>query len=120
MIQGSTVWLVVGLVIGLVTELRLGLVVGLAVGLSIGLLGGLGEAIKHYVLRLFLRFEVGLPLRLVPFLERCRSMLLLRREGGGYRFWHVTLQEHFATLDDARMNDIAERSLAKDAYQSKY
>jgi hypothetical protein len=143
-VEGFTSGLVVGLVIGLGRGLFTGLVFWrsrgltegldrglsrvllvlpffwLLAGLLVALRGGLGDAIKHYVLRICLRFEVGLPLRLVPFLERCRSMLLLRREGGGYRFWHVTLQEHFATLDDARMNDIAERSLAKDAYQSKY
>lgn len=35
-------------------------------------------------------------------------------------FWHVNPQEHFSPLDDAHMNDIVERSLAKDSYQSKY
>lgn len=72
------------------------------------------------MLRAFLWYEVGLPLRLVPWLQLCRSLLLLRREGGGYRFWHATLQDHFASLDDVRLNEIAQRSLAEESYQSRY
>ncbi len=138
--EGITIGLVFGLVFGLVSVLITGLAFGLPFvpvlvlrsvlylgwffGLPVGLFfllrGGLGEALKHYVLRAFLWYEVGLPLRLVPWLELCRSLLLLRREGGGYRFWHATLQEHFASLDDARLNEIAHRSLAEEFYQPRY
>ena len=118
-----------GRVFGLSDGLAIGLVVGLVMALSVGLgggrgssrwVGGLGEALKHYVTRVVLWSEVGLPLQLVSVLERGRSLLLLRREGGGYLFWHATLQAHFASLDESRLSGLTQRSLAEEAYQPKY
>ncbi len=97
-----------------------GLVSGLVGGLSVGLFGGIGEALKHYLLRILLWREGGLPLRLIPFLEDCRSRLLLRRQGGAYMFWHKSLQDYFAELDDARLAELAKRIEAKPVYEQSY
>lgn len=117
-----------GLALGLALELGFGLargltggvVGGLFAGLGLGLTGGLGEALNHYILRMFLWREGKLPLLLVPWLESCRSRLLLRRQGGAYLFWHKTLQDYFAELDDARLADLAKRIEAKPEYVQSY
>ena len=75
--------------------------------------GGLGEALKHYLLRLFLLQEGGLPLRLASWLHACRFRLLLRRQGGAYLLWHESLQDYFAELDDARLAELAKRVEAR-------
>lgn len=89
-------------------------------GLAVGLGGGFGEVLKHYVLRAFLWREGKLPLRLVPWLESCRARLLLRRQGGSYMFWHITLQDYFAELDDVRLAEMAKRIEAKPVYEQSY
>lgn len=97
-----------------------GLAGGLLIGLAVGLLVGLGQALKHYVVRLFLWHEGDLPLRLVSWLEDCRSRLLLRRQGGAYLFWHVTLQDYFCELDETRLAAMVERMAAKEKYNQLY
>lgn len=97
-----------------------GLAIGLVGGLGIGIYSGLGEALKHYLLRLFLWREGKLALRLVPWLESCRARLLLRRQGGAYMFWHKTLQDYFAELDDARLAELAKRIEARPVYEQSY
>lgn len=125
LVVGLGIPLVVGLVFGLHGKLgiQLGAVMGAALGaglLVVMMGGGLGEAMKHYLLRLFLWREGHLPLRLVPWLEGGRSCLLLRRHGGAYLFWHTTLQDHFASLDDDRLATLAQRIEIKEFYQPRY
>jgi hypothetical protein len=80
----------------------------------------LREALKHYILRTFLWLEKKLPLRLVPWIESCMARLLLRRQGGSYLFWHVTLQDYFAELDDVRLAELAKRIEARPEYVQRY
>lgn len=100
--------------------LSIALFIAVIVGVVVVLRGGLGEALKHYVLRFFLWREGKLPLRLIPWLEFCRARLLLRRQGGAYLFWHKTLQDYFAELDDVRMAELAKRIEAKSEYVQNY
>jgi hypothetical protein len=103
-----------------VLELALVSYLGFGLGLLTGLRGGLGEAFKHYVLRMFLWSEGKLPLKLVPWLESCRARLLFRRQGGAYMFWHVTLQDYFAELDDTRLAELAQRIESRPRYVQSY
>jgi hypothetical protein len=67
--------------------------------LVVGLVGGGGAYFQHYVHRLFLTQSRALPWRAVLFLEEETGCILLQRVGGGYRFIHPLLQEHFASLN---------------------
>jgi hypothetical protein len=71
----------------------------LVVGLVVGLVGGGGAYFQHYVHRLFLTQSRALPWRAVLFLEEETGCILLQRVGGGYRFIHPLMQEHFASLN---------------------
>lgn len=82
----------------LVIDWDLGLILGLAGGLVGMLLFGGGAYFLHYVLRLLLAQSSILPWRAVPFLEEATNCILLQRVSGGYRFIHLLLQEHFASL----------------------
>jgi len=124
-VAGLYVGLMLGLVVGLLPpRLAQGLIFGLGsslvTGLVVGLGGGLGEALKHFVLRIFLWRNGSLPLRLVPWLEACRARLLLRRQGGAYLFWHVTLQEYFGALDDMRLAALVQRIESRPVYSQSY
>jgi hypothetical protein len=68
-------------------------VAGFAVGLII--LGGFA-ALQHYSLRLSLRLEGRLPLRLADFLDHAARLVILRRSGGTWDFIHRLLLEHLA------------------------
>lgn len=50
----------------------------------------------HIALRVVLTLTSGVPVRLVPWLDRAVDRGLLRRVGGGWMFQHRTLMEHFA------------------------
>ena len=92
--------LVIGLIFGLGSCLVVGPVVGLGIGLNIGLLQYGGAAvIKHYILRLLLRYRCGAPWNFAAALDQAVSRNLMTRVGGGYRFYHRLLQEHFAGDD---------------------
>ncbi len=76
------------------------------VGLLMGLrLGGIA-CIQHLVLRLILCFNGDIPWNYTHFLDYTVGRLLLQRVGGGYRFIHILLQEHFAQtqFDQKRFN----------------
>lgn len=97
-----------------------GIFTGLFVGLIIALLVGLGESLRHYLLRIFLYYEDKIPLRLVPWLESCRNHLLLRRQNGSYVFWHETLQEYFARLSDKSIAVLLQRIEGQDEHKMDY
>jgi hypothetical protein len=56
----------------------------------------INEMLQHYLLRLCLRWEGQLPLRLVPWLEAMQQSKVLQRVGGSYHFLHKQLQEYLA------------------------
>lgn len=70
--------------------------------------GGLDVPLKHYVLRITLRFSERIPLQLARNLDAIASILLLRRVAGGFIFAHRFLLEHFASL--AAKDDAARQS----------
>lgn len=66
-------------------------------GFTVGFLalGGL-VALVHYSLRLSLRLEGHLPLRLADFLDHAARLVILRRSGGTWDFIDRLLLEHLA------------------------
>lgn len=69
-------------------------------GLSLlfgGICGGSGfPAIQHFSLRLVLWFNRYIPWNYARFLDYSTDRLFLQRVGGGYRFIHDLLRQHFA------------------------
>lgn len=104
-----TVILVVGLVVGredgLMVGLGVGLLFGLAVGPAFGLLFGLAVGLafgEHrawwaYLITTWKLSRAGhLPRRLMPFLDDCHRLGLLRTIGPYYQFRHAELHDHLA------------------------
>lgn len=56
--------------------------------------------IKHFSLRLVLYFTGKIPWNYARFLDYATERTILQRVGGGYRFIHRLLQEHFASLGE--------------------
>jgi hypothetical protein len=75
--------------------------------LVVGLVSGGGTYFQHDVHRWFLTQSRALPRRAVLFLEEETGCILLQRVGGGYRFIHPLLQEHFASLNPSSAQRIA-------------
>lgn len=94
---GLVVGLIVGL-IGMIYELYLSLLGGLLGGL-LGVLwyGGL-DIIQHYTLRIFLITQGHTPRDYARFLDYAANLIFLQKVGGGYRFIHRMLLEHFAQM----------------------
>jgi DNA-binding SARP family transcriptional activator/GTPase SAR1 family protein len=60
---------------------------------------GGGVWLGHHVAR-WAAWSAGLlPWDLLDFLAHCEERALLRRDGGGYQFFHLTLRDHFARHD---------------------
>lgn len=66
----------------------------LSVGLLIFLSGGVQG---HFILRLILWSKGYIPWNYAKFLDYATNRLLLQRLGGGYRFIHDLLRQHFAS-----------------------
>ena len=113
--------LIVGLGIGLIDALRVVLTGGLSdalfalrmlgdivffqrqlFGWSFGLLGALWygglDVIQHYTLRLILNLQGHTPANYARFLDYAVDRIFLQKVGGGYRFIHRLLLEHFAEM----------------------
>jgi hypothetical protein len=75
-----------------------GLSIGAIVGASIALRRGVGAFVRHALLRAAL-VAAGAPRDYVGFLEHAAGLILLRRRGGGYKFVHRMLLDHFAERD---------------------
>ena len=58
--------------------------------------------VQHFALRLVLRREGHLPLKLATFLDYAAERIFLRKVGGGYVFVHRMLMDYFADLDSGR------------------
>lgn len=67
-------------------------------GLAGGFYYGGSAVLKHYALRLIFWLTGSTPFRLIPFLDHCAKLILLKKVGGGYMFIHQTLLEYFAGL----------------------
>jgi DNA polymerase III delta prime subunit len=61
--------------------------------------GGL-DVIQHYTLRLILLIQGHTPANYARFLDYAVGRIFLQKVGGGYRFIHRLLLEHFANLGD--------------------
>jgi len=70
-------------------------------GLAVGLLryGGL-DIIQHYILRLILIMQGHMPRDYARFLDYAVDRIFLQKVGGGYRFIHRMLLEHFANMQE--------------------
>jgi hypothetical protein len=105
---GLIVGLITGLLMGLISGLLSegGVVDGLIVTLYVGLLFGLpstllyggGYVIAHYSLRLILIIQGHIPRNYAHFLDYAVDRIFLQKVGGGYRFIHRLLLEHFAEM----------------------
>ena len=78
----------------------------LVVGLFIGLIavfwyGGL-DVIQHYILRLILVIHRHTPANYARFLDYAVDRIFLQKVGGGYRFIHRLLLEHFAEMGEVK------------------
>jgi eukaryotic-like serine/threonine-protein kinase len=75
-------------------------------GLSVGLLGALWyggfDIIQHYTLRLILLIQGHTPANYARFLDYAVDRIFLQKVGGGYRFIHRLLLEHFAEMGEAK------------------
>ncbi|MUG99774.1 NACHT domain-containing protein [Scytonema sp. UIC 10036] len=69
---------------------------GLFFGMLVGITRSGTPAIKHFVLRVILSFNGYAPWNYAKFLDYCTERLFLQRVGGGYRFIHDLLRQHFA------------------------
>lgn len=74
-----------------------GLVLALIFGISL-----CRAFIQHFALRLVLWWNGYAPWNYAKFLDYATDRLLMQRVGGGYRFLHRLLQEHFAKRYEAR------------------
>lgn len=80
-------------------HIKLVLVSGLFLALLVGISKSGTPVIKHFILRIILWSRGYIPWNYAKFLDYCTDRLLLQRVGGGYRFIHKLLQEHFAEMD---------------------
>lgn len=71
---------------------------GMLTGLFTGLTGAGIACIQHFSLRLVLYFSGKIPWNYARFLDYATERGILQRVGGGYRFIHKYLQEHFAGM----------------------
>jgi len=110
--------LIVGSVVGLIPVFEFwlqegwsyiptdGLYSGLFLGLISALIGALWyggfDVIQHYILRLILIIQGHTPVNYSRFLDYTVDRIFLQRVGGGYRFIHRLLLEHFAEMGEAK------------------
>jgi len=101
----SAAGLVIGAGAGLPLGLGGGLPLGLAIGLSLGFAAGILVGLSFGGHRAWLAYLIAstrlawaglLPRRLMPFLDDCHRLGLLRAVGPIYQFRHAALQDHLA------------------------
>ncbi len=92
--------LLAGLMVGSVFG---GMISGLFFGLLFGMFGGGSVCIEHLTLRLILYFSRVIPWNYARFLDYTTERIFLLKIGGGYKFIHRLLQEHFAKMEFERM-----------------
>ena len=96
--------LIYGLIFGLIGLLIFGL--SLSSGLSGGFIGvmwyGGLDVFQHYTLRLILLLQGHTPANYTRFLDYAVDRIFLQKVGGGYRFIHRLLLEHFAEMSETK------------------
>jgi eukaryotic-like serine/threonine-protein kinase len=111
----TILWLILGLSFRLISGilgrqlsglgdlLVVGLIVWMLFGPILGLLSALWfggfDVIQHCVLRLLLTVRGHTPGNYAHFLDYAVNRIFLQKVGGGYRFIHRLLLEHFADMD---------------------
>ncbi len=96
---GLSLWMLVRDFSGLLrVSLSLGLPIGSFVGLMVGLHNGGLSCIKHFNLRRILYRKGYIPWNYARFLDYASELLLMKKVGGGYVFYHRMLMEHFANM----------------------
>jgi GTPase SAR1 family protein len=78
-------------------EFYLILIIALLISLLVGLNRAGKPVIQHSILRIILYFNGYIPWNYAHFLNNATKRLFLQRVGGGYRFIHDFLRQHFAT-----------------------
>jgi len=110
LIYGPILFLILGQAYRSSFPANSGLIYGLSDGFLVGsffwLLSGGIAWIQHTLLRLLLWRRGSIPWNYVRFLNYASDLGLLHRVGGGYIFFHKLLQEYFAMLDDAQIEQI--------------
>jgi hypothetical protein len=87
------------------------LLTGLMLGLFALFLFGLGNAVKHYLVRLVLWYKRRIPWRLTALLNDSARLILMRKVGGGYIYVHRMLQDYLMTASGEREPGSEERQL---------
>lgn len=77
-------------------ELNIVLNIGIFWGLIAALWYGGLDVIKHYTLRTILIMQGHTPRKYADFLDDAATLIFLQKVGGGYRFIHRLLRDHFA------------------------
>ncbi|NOK71585.1 MAG: hypothetical protein GFH25_541324n28 [Chloroflexi bacterium AL-N10] len=108
LISGSVLGVLAGVVVagfgmwatGITGAVLFGSVSILTVGVVSGLAYGGLACCSHLALRLVLWHTGYMPWQYRQFLDDCADRMLLRRVGGRYIFWHRSLMDYFATVDE--------------------
>jgi hypothetical protein len=87
-----------GMTIGVIIGSVSGLIVGPMGGLIVALWYGGLDIIQHYTLRIILVIQSHTPANYARFLDYVVDRIFLQKVGGGYRFIHRLLLEHFAEM----------------------
>lgn len=80
-------------------SLSVGLFAGMTVGLILWVRSGGSTIIKHFILRQILFYKNSIPWNYARFLDHASELLLMKKIGGGYVFYHRMLMEHFANME---------------------
>jgi len=92
----------INLISGISSEINSGLnLILIFAPIAIFWYGGL-DVIQHYTLRLILVIQVHTPANYARFLDYAVDHIFLQKVGGGYRFIHRLLLEHFADMDEMK------------------
>jgi hypothetical protein len=98
---GLGVGLDAGLGGGPLVGLLFGFLFGLLAGAIAALFAGLGEFMKHWVLRFVLARQGAMPYHgYLSFLQDAVDRAILRRIGSGFEFVHPLLRDYFAALNE--------------------
>lgn len=87
-----------GMLISLSLGTRYGLLFGIIFGVNLFILTGGITAFCHYNLRLILSYKDMILFDYINFLNYISKILLMKKVGGGYVFYHRMLMEHFANM----------------------
>lgn len=107
LLGGLVGFILIGVLFGLCGSLLGGYFIGVILASVFSIAGGslcgwflgLGPALRHFYVRIWLWRTHTLPRRTVFFLDDATLRIFLRRIGGGYQFYHNLLRDYFSELD---------------------